>query len=283
MLLGAHMSIAGGVSKAIERARSIGCTAMQIFTSSARGWKAQPIGDEEARRFRDLAHQFGPRAILVHDNYLINLAATNEGNHARSVEAFVGEIERCDLLDAPFLVMHPGSAMEATRKEGMAKIARSLNGILDRLPDSRVTILLETTAGQGTNLGYRFEELRDILDQLDRPDRFGICLDTCHVYAAGYEITTPHGYQQTFEELDRLIGLDRLKGFHLNDSKNGLGSRVDRHEEIGRGAMGLEPFRMLLNDARFSNIPMSIETPKEKATDLEPDARNLEILRSLVR
>ena len=280
MLLGAHMSIQGGLYRAIERAQSIGCTAVQLFTSNARSWTSSTITDEEAARFREAAQDFGPKAILAHDSYLINLAAPDPINHKKSVAAFGEEVDRCDRLGIRYLVMHPGSALDSPRDKALAKVARSFNTIFRQRPKSNVKVLIETTAGQGSGLGKTFEEIRIILDAVRQPERCGVCVDTCHTFVAGYDFRDKKGWRKTFREFDRIIGLDNLLAFHVNDSKKDLGSAVDRHEHIGRGALGLEAFRLLMNDRRFKNKVMSLETPKGE--DLAEDVENLALLRSLI-
>lgn len=280
MRLGAHMSIAGGVSKAIDRAQSIGCTALQLFTHSPNRWQDKALPNDEVALFVEKAARFGPEAILAHDNYLINLAAPDPEKHKKSMDVFSDEIIRADQLKIPYLVMHPGSSLDSPREDGITKIADSLNAILEGLPNSQVTVLLETTAGQGSNLGCSFEELHDMLDRLVRPERFGVCVDTCHIFAAGYDITTKTAYEKTFDQFDRIIGLHRLKAFHVNDCKKPLGSRVDRHEQIGKGQIGLNAFLYLMNDPRFIDLPMTLETPK--GPDLAEDVENLARLRALV-
>jgi deoxyribonuclease IV len=280
MLLGAHMSIAGGVSKAIDRAESIGCTALQIFTTNARGWAGKAIPDEEAALFREKAATFGVQAILSHDSYLINLAAPDPAIHKKSIQAFGEEVQRCDLLGIEKLVMHPGSALDQPRDKALAKVAASFNKIFAGRKKSKVKVLIEITAGQGSGLGYRFEEVAAIIDKVKQPERFGVCLDTAHAFAAGYDISGKKGWDETFTAFDKLIGLDRLMAFHVNDSKKDLGTRVDRHEQIGKGTIGLEAFRLLMNDSRFTEIPMTLETPK--GPDLAEDVENLAILKKLV-
>jgi deoxyribonuclease-4 len=280
MYLGAHMSIKGGLDQAIERALSIGCTAVQLFTANARGWKSRTIADSEVRAFRAAAKDFGPEAILAHDGYLINLASPKNEMIEKSVRAFGEEIDRCDRLGIRYLVMHPGAGLDTPREDALKKVAASFNQILETRKDSKVTVLIETTAGQGSTLGKTFEELRAILDRVDTPDRFGVCVDTCHVFSAGYDLRDKKNWLKTFRDFDKIIGIDRLKAFHVNDSKKPFGSHLDRHEQIGQGSLGLEAFRLLMNDRRFKKIPMSLETPKDE--DLAMDVVNLDLLRSMV-
>ena len=280
MLLGAHMSIKGGVHMAIKRAKSIDCTAVQLFTANARGWKSKPIPTDEVEKFHMAAKEFGKSAIISHDSYLINLASPKEDIWKKSVKSFSEEIKRCDILGIELLVMHPGAALDSPRQKAISKVAKSFNAICKESLDAKVKVLIENTAGQGSTLGYKFSEIASIIDQLDQPERFGVCLDTCHAFAAGYDLSTEKGYKRTFEEFQDLIGLDKLKAFHLNDAKKELGSRVDRHEHIGKGKIGLEAFRLLLNDKRFASLPMCLETPKDE--DLAQDVENIKILKSLI-
>ena len=286
--LGAHMSIAGGLPRAVDRARASRCEALQIFTKSAGQWRARPLPPEEIAEFKRRVAASGIRSVVAHNSYLINVATAQPELRQQSIAALREEIDRARVLGLDGLVMHPGSYTSGTEKDGLRLIAEALAGLLTDM-SGETMILLEGTAGQGTNLGHRFEHLADILDRLQGHLRVGVCLDTCHLLAAGYDICSPDGYQRTFDEFDRLVGLDRLRAFHLNDSKKPCGSRVDRHEHIGKGCLGLEPFRMLLNDPRFAGLPMLLETPKletpesRRRSDLDPwDARNLRTLRRLI-
>ena len=280
MLLGAHMSISGGLHKAIERGKEARCEALQIFSKNSNQWKAKPLQAEEIRLFKEALLDWGVFTVLVHDSYLINLGTPKEADRQKSIGAFLEEIDRCDQLGLPFLIFHPGSHLGAGEEEGCRTIARSLNEIRKNRPDFKVKLLMETTAGQGTNIGYRFAHLKMILDQVDFPERMGVCLDTCHIFAAGYDIRTRPGYEKTFDEFDKLVGLSRIRAFHINDSKKDYLSRVDRHEHIGKGFIGTEAFRCLMNDARFSNIPMVLETPKGETS--KEDIENLAFLRNLI-
>lgn len=266
-LLGAHISIAGGVAKSIERGLSIGCTAIQIFTGFNNCWLSKDIPHDEVAAFHQKKSRVG--IIFAHNNYLVNLASPDPEISRKSYRSMLNELQRAAILDLPFLVIHPGSHLGSGEKEGMARIARHLNDLFAETRESgesRIRVLLETTAGQGSNLGYRFEHLAEILSGVQDQDRVGICFDTCHVFAAGYDFRTLQGYERTFEEFDRTIGISRILAFHLNDSKHETGSRKDRHEHIGQGFLGLEAFRLLLNDKRFSHVPMVIETPKGKGS-----------------
>jgi deoxyribonuclease-4 len=277
MPLGAHTSIAGGVDKAILRGQEIGCETIQIFTTNARQWRARPLSEEESARFQQNREGSGLAPIFAHDSYLINLASPDEALWRRSVEALLDEMARCEALDLPYLVAHPGSHVGAGEEAGLRRIAQALNRIHARAPGSQVRVLLETTAGQGTSLGCRFEHLARLLELVEDDRWLGVCLDTCHVLAAGYELRTPQGYAETFRQLEAIIGLDRLRVIHLNDSEGDLGSRVDRHAHIGQGCLGLEPFRLLLHDARFRDLPMVLETPR----GADMDRANLAVLKGL--
>ncbi|MEO6214347.1 MAG: deoxyribonuclease IV [Vicinamibacterales bacterium] len=287
--LGAHMSIAGGLPRAVDRAAAARCEALQIFTKSAGQWRARPLPPDEIALFKRRVTETGIRPVVAHNAYLINLAAVNPMLRAQSIASLGEEIDRAEELALYGLVMHPGSHTTGTWQDGLRLIAEGLSTLLAERPDGTTKILLEHTAGQGTNLGHRFEHLAEIIDRAGASSRIGVCLDTCHLLAAGYDIRTEQGYDKTFRELDRIVGLSRVKAFHLNESKTSCGSRVDRHEHIGKGCLGLEPFRRLLNDARFRELPMLLETPKldtpesRRTSDLEPwDARNLRCLRRLV-
>ncbi|GIV97154.1 MAG: putative endonuclease 4 [Herpetosiphonaceae bacterium] len=277
--LGAHVSVAGGLYKAFERAEATTCRAIQIFAKNERQWHARPLTEEEIALFRAEQRRTGLGPVLVHDSYLINLASPKDDLWQKSMNAFAEELERCRQLGIPYLVTHPGAHTGSGEEEGLIRESQALNRLFAEGIGEGVTVLLETTAGQGTCLGYRFEHLARLIELSDYPERLGICVDTCHIHAAGYDIRSREDYEQVFAELDRIIGLDRVKAFHLNDSKAGLGSRVDRHEHIGEGMLGIEAFRLLVNDPRFSTVPMVLETPKGKE-GLE-DIRNLALLRRL--
>ncbi len=281
--LGAHMSIAGGLPRAIERARAVGATALQIFVKSSNQWAARPLRAGEGANFRREARKAGLDGhTLAHASYLINLASPERALWERSVRALAVEIERCRALGVGCLVVHPGSHAGTGEEAGIARVALALDRLLadGRSTRPAVTLLLETTAGQGSMLGASFEQLGDILGRARWGRRLGVCFDTCHVLAAGYDFRDEAGYRRTFEALDRAVGLSRLEAFHLNDSKGDLGCRRDRHEHIGRGRVGLETFRRLLNDPRFRDLPMVLETPKGE--DLAEDRENLGVLRSMV-
>ena len=287
--LGAHLSIAGGLPRAVDRAVASTCEALQIFTKSAGQWRARPLPDDEVVLFRRRVGETGIHPVVAHNSYLINIAADAPALRRQSLNALREELDRADRLGLDALVMHPGSFTTGTEARGLALIADGLRGLLRDRPAGAM-ILLEHTAGQGTNLGHRFEHLASIIEQLEGSDRVGVCLDTCHLLTAGYDLCSRDGYRRTFEAFDRTVGLGRIRLFHLNDSKKPCGSRVDRHEHIGKGCLGLEPFRMLLNDPRFASLPMLLETPKletpesRRRSDVDPwDARNLRTLRRLMR
>ena len=282
-ILGAHQSIAGGYYKAVEIAHARGCDCVQLFTKNNNQWRAKPITDDEAKRFKAALKELGVAHPLSHDSYLINLAAPDAELWKKSVEAFVVELQRAEQLGIPYVVAHPGAYTTSSEAEGLKRIARALDEVHKQTRGIRAKCLLELTAGQGTCLGWRFEHLAAILAKVKDPDRLGVCLDTCHVFAAGYPLSTEKEYQATMQQLDDLVGLKLIKAFHLNDSKKDLGSRVDRHEQIGRGKIGLAAFRHLLNDPRFKNVPMYLETEKGQHEGEEWDAINLRVLRSLVK
>lgn len=272
------MSIAGGVRNALRAGESVGCEAVQIFTKSSRQWASAPLGEEDVRAFRD-AWEAGPiHTVIAHDSYLLNLGAPDPELRKKSVAAFVDEMERCEALAIPWLVAHPGAHTGQGEEAGLRTIARSLDAVHRRCQGYRVRVALEITAGQGTNLGHRFEHIRRIMDGVKTGERLRVCFDTEHAFAAGYDIRTREGYERTFEEFDEKVGLGLIAAFHLNDSKKELNCRVDRHEVIGKGHIGLEAFRLLVNDRRFFGLPMCLETPKGK--DLKEDRETLELLRS---
>jgi len=278
--LGAHMSIAGGLHLAIDRAVAAGCGVVQIFTRNSNQWKGKAISEEDAALFREKFAASALHEVISHDIYLINLAAPPGEVREKSLAAFRDELESCARLGIAKVVMHPGSHLADPPETGLSRVIEAFDLLFRETPLFTGKVLLETTAGQGTNLGRTFEELQTIISGSTFPERFGVCFDTCHTFAAGYDIATEDGYAETMEQFDRCIGLGRLQCFHLNDSKKGLGSRVDRHDHIGQGALGLNPFRFILNDPRFSAIPKILETPKGDHDDM--DEVNLGILRGLV-
>ena len=281
-LFGAHMSIAGGCDKAITAAVAHDFDTVQLFTKNNNQWNAKELSDDDISLFRATLKTSKLKYPTAHDSYLINLASPDETLYQRSLEAFVVEMQRAEALGLSYLVMHPGTPTDGAESAGIRRIVRALDKVHKRCPGFDVRILLETTAGQGHSLGWRFEHLAAILDQVREPERLGVCVDTCHVFAAGYKLWPEDEFDKTFRQFHKLIGLPKLKAFHLNDSKKPLGSRVDRHEHIGQGHLGLEPFRLLVNDPRFAKVPMIMETPKEEPNDEDMDAVNLHTLRSLV-
>jgi deoxyribonuclease-4 len=280
ILLGAHMSIGGGVHTAIERGRSIKCTAIQMFVKNNMQWFARPLEREEIRAFLKHRQRGELLSIFAHANYLINLAATNPQFHANSIRALSEELMRADQLELPFLVLHPGAHLGAGEEAGLEKIVASINRVFRKIPKVKTRIALETTAGQGSCLGHRFEQIAYITDNVREPERLSVCLDTAHVFAAGYDIGSEVEIKKTFREFDRVIGFDRLAAIHVNDSKTTRGSRVDRHQHIGKGQIGLDAFRFIMRDRRFRKIPKVLETPKGK--DLLEDVANLKTLRTLI-
>jgi deoxyribonuclease-4 len=274
------MSVAGGVDTAFDRAKAINCTALQIFTKSNRQWQAKDLELEVIDRFCRYQTECG-LLVICHASYLLNLGTPDDGIWHKSLDALVIELMRCEQLKIPYLVLHPGGHMGSGIEAGLARIAAGLDIVHDRLPGYEVKIALEITAGQGTHLGNRFEEIAAIIEMCHQPERLAVCFDTCHALAAGYEFRTPESYEAMIAEFDRIIGLDRLKVFHVNDSEKELGSRVDRHAHIGEGRIGLEPFGYFLNDPRFKDIPFLLETPVDD--DPGDNIRNLEKLRSLIK
>ncbi len=273
------MSIGGGLHRSVERAVEVEAEALQVFVKSSRQWAARALEHSEIDAFRRAIAErgLGPYT-LAHATYLINLASPDDALWGRSVQALVVEVQRCAALGIPYLVVHPGSHVGSGEDAGLARVARGLSPAV--AASEEVTLLLEVTAGQGTNLGYRFEHIARVIEHAAEADRLGVCFDTCHALAAGYDFRDARSYRETFAALERTVGLHRLKAFHLNDSKFGLGSRRDRHAHIGEGEVGLDAFRMILNDRRFRGLPMVLETPK--GADSAEDRRNLAVLRSLI-
>ena len=279
-LLGAHMSIAGGVGNAFLQGKKVACDAIQIFTKSSRQWASKPYSKEEIEQFHLNRKETGIGAVIAHDSYLLNIGSPDAALRARSIAAFIDELERCETLGVTNLVAHPGAHVGAGELDGIKTIARSLDEVHKACPGYGVKVTLEITAGQGSNLGYRFEQIGNMIDATKESDRLRVCFDTEHAFAAGYDIRTREGYERTFGEFDEAIGIELLAAFHLNDSKKEFNSRVDRHEHIGKGFIGIEAFRMLVNDPRFWGLAMCLETPK--GPDLKEDRENLELLRSLI-
>ncbi len=280
MLLGSHISISGGLHRAIEAAADYGFDCVAMFVRNQRQWRSSPLSAEATAAFVEVRRRLKIAPVVAHGSYLVNLAGKTDVRR-KSIAAMRDELDRCERLGIEYLVFHPGSRENAA--EGIILIAEALNEIItDRT--GRTKILLETTAGQGNCIGYKFEQLADILDRLEMAERFGICLDTCHIFAAGYDIRTPSDYRKTIAEFDRIIGLERLQAIHLNDSVRDLGSRVDRHAHIGLGKIGLAAFAELVNDNRLANLPMILETPKgADDTGRDWDEVNAAALRGLLR
>jgi deoxyribonuclease-4 len=273
------MSISGGIAKAFARGEQVACETMQIFSKNQRTWRAKTYSSQEIADYKAEQERTGITPVVVHDSYLINRASPDDDLWEKSLAAFRDEMERCQLLGIPYIVTHPGSHTGSGEEAGLQREVEALNRLLDDDAGPDVTLLLETTAGQGTALGWRFEHLAHLIEHVNHPERLGVCVDTCHIFVAGYDIRTPEAYHATFDAFDRLIGLERIKVFHLNDTMKELGSRVDRHTHIGQGCIGVEAFRLLVNDSRFATLPMIIETPKED--DMAEDRENLTLLRSL--
>lgn len=276
MLLGVHCSVSGGLEKAFDEAADLGINTMQIFSRNQRQWNAKPISDEEQKAYTTAGKNSDVKISFSHCSYLINLAAENEDNRNKSIAALQAEVERCSLLGLSYCVLHPGAAGSQDFSTAVAKIAEGLNIVLKGTDGSKVMILLENTAGQGTSVGGEFENLLEI-KKLVTGNRIGYCFDTCHAYASGFDMRTEKGTTETFKKFDKILGIENLKVFHLNDSKGDLGTHLDRHEHIGKGKLGLEPFRFIMN--QFPGIPKIIETPKEDNWDKV----NLNLLRSLVK
>ena len=286
--IGAHMSVAGGVSNAVERAVMHGCEALQIFSKNANRWVGPPLDQADVRRFRKRLDETGITPAVSHASYLINLASTNPALRTQSVEALADELDRAHTLGLLGVVLHPGTCTSGTEPEALRLIADAIRGVFARRRRWPTMVLLEHTAGQGRTVGYRFDHLAAIIERLDGSPRVGVCLDTCHVVASGYDIVSDAGYRSTFDQFEKIVGLSRLKVFHGNDSKRPCGSRVDRHEHIGQGCLGLEPFRRVMHDPRFEGLPILIETEKSEGLQkpgliaADPlDMKNLEQLRRL--
>ena len=280
LLVGAHMSIAGGIHLAFDRGLQAGCRALQIFLKNSNQWEARPLTHEDKRLYAEAQETSGIVPVLAHSSYLINLASPDGALYRKSRAAFIKELQRANFLGVPAVILHPGAHRDAGEAAGIAAIAAALNHALERVPPP-VSILLENTAGQGSSIGHSFEQLAAILDKVRDAGRIGICLDTCHLFAAGYDISSEAGYRKALRLFDRLIGTGKIRAFHMNDSKKPLGCRVDRHTHIGQGCIGLEAFRCLVNDRRFAAVPKILETPK--GDDLSLDLMNLRTLHGLVR
>lgn len=279
--LGAHMSIAGGIYNAPERGTKAGCGVIQVFTQNTNQWKGKLIGEPDVLLFKEKFAGSGLHEVISHDIYLINLASAPGEMRDKSLAGFREEMVRCGRLGIGKIVMHPGSHNGDGEQVGLRRIIEAFDYLIAETPSYTGKILLETTAGQGTNLGYSFEHLHAIIEGSAYPDRFGVCYDTCHTFAAGYDITTETSYHKVWDDFDRIVGIDRLQCFHFNDSKKGLNSRVDRHEHIGKGAIGATGFSLIMNDPRFVTIPKILETPK--GDNNEMDEINLRMLREMVK
>lgn len=277
-LLGAHMSISGGLKRALLRGHDLGCNTIQMFTKSSVQWKERFLEEQEVAKFREIRKRVNINPVISHNSYLINLASADEGLYKKSIDAMLHEMQRCELLGVNYLVIHPGSHRGRGEEYGIEKIVCALNMIHERTKGYNVKIALETTAGQGTALGYRLEQIAQIIKSTEDASRLAFCLDTCHSFAAGYELRTEGGYERLFNEIEEITGMEKLKVIHLNDSKADCGSRIDRHENIGRGMIGERPFRWIMSDERLKDIPKIIETPG-LGKDLEKDRENLDLLR----
>jgi deoxyribonuclease-4 len=275
------MSIAGGLPLALERGTAVGCSVVQIFLRNQRQWTARPYTDAEVREFRAAWKASRIRVVFAHASYLINLATPAPAEWRRAVDVFQDELDRAEALGLPFVVIHPGSHRGSGAEEGIRRVARAIDALHQRSAGYRVRIALENTAGGGASIGRSFEELAAVIGAVAEPDRVGVCLDTCHLFAAGYDIRSAAGYRATMARGLRALGRQRVVAFHLNDAKQPLGSGLDRHEKIGRGALGVEPFRRLMNDRRFARVPMALETPKDPEPRADRDA--LALLRRLRR
>ena len=280
-LLGAHFSIAKGLHNAIYEAQALGCNVLQIFTKNSNTWKERTLSQDEIVSFNKAKESTGITSIASHTSYLINLATHEKKKHVMSCNALKNELVRSSILGIPFVVLHPGAHMGKGENQGIRRIAESINEIFFQTPGIQTRLLLETTAGQGSYLGHTFEQITSIMDKVENSNRVGVCLDTAHIFAAGYDIRTPDSYNQTIDVFDAVTGLENLYLIHLNDSKKELGSRVDRHEHIGEGLIGIKAFELLMNDRRFIDIPKIIETPKQK-DGKDYDNVNLDKLRSFI-
>jgi len=280
-LLGAHMSIAGEVGESLIRGKRVGADCIQIFTKSSRQWASKPYTKEEIEKFKHNQAETGITTVIAHDSYLVNLGAPDEALRTKSVKGFIDELHRCEALGVPTLVAHPGAHVGSGVENGIKTIAKSIDEAHAASKGFKVRIALEITAGQGSTLGHTFQEMAQIFDAVVENERLRLCFDTEHAFAAGYDIRTPEGYENTFSELDKLIGIKKLAAFHLNDSIKDFNSRVDRHQHIGKGFIGLDAFRRILNDERFFGLPMCLETPKDD--EMKEDIENLATLRSLFK
>lgn len=279
ILLGAHTSISGGLYKSILEGEQIGCDTIQIFTKNSRSWFASKLNPEEIQKFKDTQKNSNIKIIVAHTSYLINLGSPDKEIEKKSITSLKQEFTRCELLNIPYLVLHPGAHLKSGENKCLEQIAKNLDTILKE-STGKTMILLETTAGQGTNVGYKFEQLKQILDLANEKNKLGVCLDTCHIFSAGYDISTPEGYENVITEFKKIIGLKNLKVIHLNDSKTELNSKKDRHENIGKGKIPLKIFSLIMNDKRLKNIPKILETPVNNFLEYKPE---LELLKSMVK
>ena len=275
--LGAHMSIAGGIHQALLRGQRIGCDTIQIFTSSPNRWRSRGLSPKETQAFISLREETGIWPIVAHSSYLVNLASPDDELWKRSIDSIVEQLSRCFRLGISSYVLHPGAHKGTGEASGLQRIVKGLNAVLEATSSFGTHVLLETTAGSGSHLGYRFEQLAWLINNVCAPERVQVCVDTAHIFAAGYEFRTPETYDRMWEQFERIVGIERVRCIHLNDSLGDLGSRKDRHEHLGKGHIGLTAFRLLVSDERFRSVPMILETPK--SPDLHEDVRNLEILR----
>jgi deoxyribonuclease-4 len=281
-ILGAHMSMAGGYYKAVEAAKRVGCDCVQLFTKNNNQWAGKPLTAEDATRFQEALANLGIGHPIAHNSYLINLASPDDALWTKSIDAMVVEVQRAELLGIPYIVAHPGAYTTSSEALGLVRIAAGLDEVHAQTAGAGAQILLETTSGQGSCLGCKFEHLAAIIDGVAAPDRLGVCVDTCHIFSAGYALETEAEWKATMKSLDKTVGLKLVRAFHVNDSKAKFGSGVDRHAAIGRGEMGLAPFRHLMNDRRFKKTPMYLETPKGKERGRDLDEINLATLRGLI-
>jgi deoxyribonuclease-4 len=279
LLLGAHMSIAGGIEKSIERGESIGCTTIQIFTKSNRQWYARPFSQEEITLFKQTYKESSIKPVVAHTSYLLNIGSPDKTVYKKSVKSFIEEMDRCHHLDIPYLVMHPGAYLNGTIEDCLQRIIDTLNELFSQY-SWNTTLLFENTAGQGTNIGYTFEQLAKLYQTSKYKRKIGFCFDTCHAFAAGYTFGTEKEYKTMWKKFNDTVGLQQLKVIHMNDSKGGCGSRIDRHDHIGKGKIGLEAFKLIMNDPHFSTVPKILETPKKDT--FKGDKQNMQTLTQLI-
>lgn len=277
LLFGAHMSISGKMHQAIERGESIGCSAIQIFTKSNRQWLAKPLDSETIVQFKEIWKNSSIKSIVAHASYLLNIGSPNQSLAQKSLDALEIEFQRCADLEIPYLILHPGSHTGTDEESCLAQISKNIDTLLTK--NSHGTLLLETMAGQGTQVGHTFEQLATIMQQSNHKRRIGICIDTCHLFAAGYDLRTEKSYHNVWEQFDKIIGINKIKSIHVNDSHKDLGSRVDRHADIGKGKIGLEAFKLLFNDPQFFDIPKILETPHSNLADHK---KNMDVLQGLL-